>query len=870
MRRLSLSSLRFRLLILVIASVIPALGLSLYTASMERNEKEAEIRDEAMDMTKFAANNLEQLVEGTNQLLTMLSKLPAVQNYDAAACDSYLPGVKEQLPMYANIGAAKLNGDIFCSAFPMKVKRTIADRSYFQNSFQNKTLSFGEYQIGRITGRPAINVGLPVFDPNQRLKAVVFVAIYLDWMERQFSKLHIPEHTSLFVIDRKGTILYHYPDPEFWQGKDASGSEIFKTILSRGEEGTAEVRGLKNEGKIYSFAPVQGTNKGLYVCVGISPAIVYDYINRSMIISLFLLILSTIMAGAVAWFGGDYFIMRRMNALMKATNDLSEGNLGTRVDVEDQKDEIGRLGKSFNRMASALERHIDERRQTEEALRQSEEKYRTLFEESKDAVFMSTPEGRYLDINPAGLELFGISSLDEALRLDINKDIYANPEDREKFQKILHEKGFVKDYQIEMRGRDDRKLTVLSTATVVRNDKGEITAYRGIMRDITEHKRLEQQLAHSQKMEAVGQLAGGIAHDFNNILSAIVGYGYLMQTKMKPDDPLKADLEQILESAERAAEVTHSLLAFSRKQIMNPCPVNINDIIRRVEKLLSRIIGEDIEVTTTFSCGDIIITADAGQMEQVLMNLATNARDAMQHGGRLKFGTGFAELDETFVQTHGYGKPGTYALITVSDTGAGMRPETLAKIFEPFFTTKETGKGTGLGLAMVYGIVKQHGGYINVYSEPGSGTTFRIYMPAAGAEGRSPAEVPYEPLPAGGTETILVAEDDEKLRKLSEIILTKNGYKVIMAVDGEDAIEKFGQNRDVIRLAMLDMIMPRKSGKEVYDEIVKIRPAIKILFSSGYTADRIDAGNLPSENINFITKPVSPRDLLKKVREILS
>jgi PAS domain S-box-containing protein len=869
MRPFTFSSLRFRLLMLVIVSVIPALGLCLYTASVQISEKEAEIHAEAGDMTRFAANNLAQLAEGASQVLTVLSKLPAVPNYDAAACDAYLPEVKKQLPMYDNIAAATLNGDLFCSAFPMKKRGNIADRSYFQNAFQKKMLSFGEYQVGRITGKPAINAGLPVFDENQQLKAVVLVAIDLNWIAQQFPKLHLPEHASMLVIDRKGTVLYHYPNPEIWQGKDASGYEIVKTILSRGE-GITEANGLQGIRKIYSFAPVQGTDKGMYVCAGISPAVVFADVNLTLMKNLLLLILSAFLAGAVAWFGGDYFIMWRIKTLMKATNDLSEGNLGTRVDLSGQGDEIGRLGESFNKMASALQQHIEERRQTEEALRQSEEKYRTLFEESKDTIFMSTPDGRYLDINPAGLEMLGLSSREEALSLDINKDIFAETEDRKKFQKLLHEKGFVKDYQIEMKRKDGRKITVLSTTTVVRNDVGDISAYRGIMRDITEHKRLEQQLVHSQKMEAIGQLAGGIAHDFNNILSAILGYGYLMQTRMGQDDPLKADLEQILESADRAAEVTHSLLAFSRKQVMNSVPLHINDIIRRVEKLLSRIIGEDIEVTTTFSCRNIVVTADAGQIEQVLMNLATNARDAMQHGGKLTFSTGFVELDDTFVHAHGYGKPGTYALITVSDTGTGMKPETLAKIFEPFFTTKDTGKGTGLGLAMVYGIVKQHDGYINVYSEPDNGTAFRIYLPTTKAEGPCPVETACETLPADGTETILVAEDDEKLRKLSEIVLTKHGYQVILAVDGEDAIKKFGENRDIIRLVMLDMIMPRKSGKEVYDEIVKIKPAVRVIFSSGYTADRIDTDSLLSENVYFITKPVSPKDLLKKVREILA
>jgi PAS domain S-box-containing protein len=512
---------------------------------------------------------------------------------------------------------------------------------------------------------------------------------------------------------------------------------------------------------------------------------------------------------------------------------------------------------------------ITERKRAEEALRQSEEKYRALFEESKDAIFISTPEGRYLDMNPAGLEMFGYSSRDELFKIDICQEIYVNPEEREKFLNILNEKGFVKDYEVEMKRKDGTKLTVLSTTTAVRNEGGEIVAYRGIRRDITEHKRLEQQLMQAQKMEVVGQLAGGIAHDFNNILTAIIGYGHLLQMKVSDNEAQGAYIEQILEAANRAAEITDSLLAFSRKQLINSRPVNINDSIRRIEKLISRLIGEDIEVSIALDVKEIICMADPGQIEQVLLNLATNARDAMLQGGKLTISTGLMELDDAFIQAHGRRKPGTYARISVADTGIGMAQEMSEKIFEPFFTTKETGKGTGLGLAVVYGIIKQHDGFINVYSEPGKGTTFHMYLPATTSEDRVLCKPTTKTLHKGGTETILVAEDDERLRKLYEIVLTHSGYKVIMAEDGQDAIAKFIENGDRIQLAILDMIMPKKSGKEAYDEILKIRPEIKVIFASGHTADRIGKDGLIMNNINLITKPASPKDLLKMVREVL-
>ncbi|HTZ17108.1 MAG TPA: PAS domain S-box protein [Dissulfurispiraceae bacterium] len=519
--------------------------------------------------------------------------------------------------------------------------------------------------------------------------------------------------------------------------------------------------------------------------------------------------------------------------------------------------------------AVASVRDISERRSAEAALRESEEKYRTLFEESRDAIFMSTPEGKYLDINPAGVELLGYSSKEEMLSVDIDKDIYVDPADRARFKALLDSNGFVKDYEIEMKRKDGKKMTFLSTVTAVRNEAGEIIAYRGIRRDITEHKRLEQELRQAQKMEAVGQLAGGIAHDFNNILTAIMGYGSLLHMKLSSDSPLRAYIAQILESAGKAAEVTHSLLAFSRKQIMNPRAVDINEIIRRVERLLTRLIGEDIEIYTELADEPVCCMADSGQIEQVLMNLATNARDAMPSGGKLHIRTQLVKGDGALNGPAGFGKSGTYVLISVSDTGMGMTKETVEKIFEPFFTTKETGKGTGLGLAMAYGIIRQHDGYIDVNSEPGKGTTFNIYLPATSAHEDVCAWAATENPPRGGAETILVAEDDEKLRNLFKIVLSQRGYEVLLARDGEKAISMYMKNRDRIGLVIVDLVMPKKSGGEVYDEIKKINPYVKVLFCSGYTADFIGRGGIPADNINLITKPVAPNILLEKVRDIL-
>jgi two-component system NtrC family sensor kinase len=397
---------------------------------------------------------------------------------------------------------------------------------------------------------------------------------------------------------------------------------------------------------------------------------------------------------------------------------------------------------------------------------------------------------------------------------------------------------------------------------------GRIKGALAFGRDITEKSKLEEQLRQAQKIEAIGQLAGGVAHDFNNILTAIIGFGSLAKMKTNPADPTRPLIDNILASADRAAHLTRSLLAFSRKQILLPKPVDLNNIINSVVKLISRLIGEDIELSTRLAAKSLIVMADGGQIEQVLMNLATNARDAMPKGGPLTITTEERALGEDFARAHGYGKPGKYAQMTVCDSGFGMDASTLSRIFEPFYTTKELGKGTGLGLSMVYGIVKQHGGFINVYSEPEKGTTFRIYLPlVAEPEEAAPAEATV--LPPGGNETLLLAEDDQVVRTLTGNILRNFGYRVIEATDGMDALEKMIAQGKEIDLAILDAVMPKMSGMEVHDTLLTMGYRKKTLFVSGYTADFLNRKGIFEEGVQFISKPMSPFELLKKIRGIL-
>lgn len=513
---------------------------------------------------------------------------------------------------------------------------------------------------------------------------------------------------------------------------------------------------------------------------------------------------------------------------------------------------------------------ISERRKIEKTLRKNETRFRTLLRENQallngipDGLTLLSPDLKILWANSVSAGISGMKpetiigrhcyevrqgQTVPCVRCPVRTTFATGKPDQVTIR--------VNDISIELR------------SVPVMDENGKVIKVIEIGRDITEQISLQNQLLHSQKLEAVGQLAGGVAHDFNNILTAIIGFSSLIQIKIGDDPQLRRYVEQIISAAEKAAGLTQSMLAFSKKQILDPHPLDINESITAIQKLLRRLLREDIEFVTNLCPGPIMVLADRVHFELVLMNLVSNARDAMPDGGALIIGTEAASIDEEFIGTHGFGKPGEYACISISDTGIGMNQQTRDRIFDPFFSTKEPGKGTGLGLSTVYGIIKQHDGYINVYSESGHGTTFRIYLPVLDSSGQE-KETSASPYPQGGIETVLLVEDEEYVRESNRELLRNFGYEVIEAIDGEDALQKFVQHKDRIDLIVLDAIMPKKSGKEVYDTVQKIRPDVKVLFTSGYAAEIITKQGILDKKIHLIAKPIAPRDFLKKIREIL-
>jgi two-component system cell cycle sensor histidine kinase/response regulator CckA len=526
------------------------------------------------------------------------------------------------------------------------------------------------------------------------------------------------------------------------------------------------------------------------------------------------------------------------------------------------------------RLAQCNIRDVTERKQSDEKLKEEKSFIENALNTLKDVFFVFDLEGRFLRWNKTMNAVTGY--LDTEIELMKPVDFFRNDEVARVFEGIRDAYKGSSIINALLVTKDGRQIPYEFSAMCLSDVHGKPIGISGVGRDTTErkqaeeeHLKLEAQLRHAQKMEAVGTLAGGIAHDFNNILNVIIGYGSMLYDSIEAGSRSREQMNELLIAADRAANLTKRLLVFSRKNVIEEKPVNINELILGLRKMLDRIIRESIDFTLEITDRHLIVLADAGLIEQVLINLVSNAKDAMQEGGRLTISTGLEEMNDEYVTASGYGKPGKYALITVSDTGQGMDAETQKKIFEPFFTTKGIGEGTGLGLAISYGIIKQHDGYINVYSEPGQGTVFKIYLPVSEEAASPDMKLEAAVTVKGGNETVLVAEDDASIRTLLRVVLESFGYSVITAVDGEDSVVKFMENRDKIKLAILDMVMPKKSGKEAGEAIRKENSGTKILFMSGYTMDIIKTDELTEYAADFIHKPCQPRDLLIRVREVL-
>jgi two-component system, cell cycle sensor histidine kinase and response regulator CckA len=510
---------------------------------------------------------------------------------------------------------------------------------------------------------------------------------------------------------------------------------------------------------------------------------------------------------------------------------------------------------------------ITDRKRAEDALRRSEADHRELVEHAPLGIYRSTPDGRLLAVNPALVAMLGYDSSDDLLRLNVSS-VYADKAERERLKSEAARLGEA-TAEVEWRRKDGKGIVVRLHARAARSPTGKAEHFDALADDVTEERSLERQFRQAQKMEAVGRLAGGVAHDFNNALTAISGYSDLLLEDLEPDDPKRADVAEIRAAAQRAAGLTRQLLAFSRKQVLQTRVLDLNDVVRGLDKMLRRLIGEDVRLEIALSETPAVVRADAGQLEQVILNLAVNARDAMPEGGRLTIETANLEFDDAYARDHQEVSRGRYSMLAVSDTGAGMDAEVLSHLFEPFFTTKEAGKGTGLGLATVYGIVKQSGGSIWTYSEPGHGAVFKIYLPHLDEPHEAQESATAGHPAAGGRETVLLVEDDDAVREIVWRALSGRGYTVLRAPGGSAALEVAGAHPEAIDLLLTDLVMPGMTGRELASALSAERPGLRVLFMSGYTDDAVIRHGVLGAGMPYLEKPFTPEPLFRKVRAVL-
>jgi PAS domain S-box-containing protein len=516
-----------------------------------------------------------------------------------------------------------------------------------------------------------------------------------------------------------------------------------------------------------------------------------------------------------------------------------------------------------------VNRDITERKRTEEALRRSESGFRSVVEDAPYGIYRTSLTGQFLQVNPALQRMLGYESTEELLRRDLQNHIFRHAGEYQRLTEHLDSTEEIKDLEMEWKRQDGTPITVRCSGRRINDENGVPAYFEVFAEDVTEKRVLEKQLRMAQKMEAIGRLSGGIAHDFNNLLGVIIGYSGVLKKQLGPGSPLCEHALEIEKAGQRASSLTKQLLAFSRQQVLTPAVLNLNSLATDMEKMLPRLLGEDVEVSLALDPELGNVKADQSQIEQVIMNLAVNARDAMPTGGKLKIQTSNVHLDQAYTWNHPGSKVGDYVLLAVTDTGTGMDAATLTHIFEPFFTTKERGKGTGLGLATVYGVVKQSNGYIWVDSAPGRGTSFEIYLPRHVGQ-PAPGEQIIEPKEKlRGSETILLVEDAEPLRKLAQTFLEAGGFRVFSAESGENALEVAARFGGAFDLLLTDVVMPGMNGRVLAEQMLPRQPGMRVLYMSGYTDSFIAGHGVLDPETHLLHKPFTEELLIRKVREVL-
>jgi PAS domain S-box-containing protein len=862
-------SIKLRLLMLVIAAALPALLFSVFQARTTSLVERDNAEQRALQLARRIATRVDDHVNTVDALLVSLTRTVRLDEAGGAHNDSLLASLSRDLgTRFLNLSVATADGWVvgLSNAAGSRERRiSVADRSYFREAMARRGLGIGKPMIGRVSHEYSIALGRAILDRDGKPIGTVAASTLLDQLQDILIPSDLPRGAVVTLTDADGTVLARTEDAEAWIGHDISALATMRRAHGS-REGVMEMTGADSVTRLSGYATA--SRVPWQVLVGIPSDVALERVREQERTALVLGIASLAASLLLAWLLARG-ISGPVRALTADADAFAAGDLSRRTTVR-ADGELGVLAHTFDRMADALERRSDQ-------LMASEERYRSLFDTLPLPMWVVDRESlRFLAVNEAAVVRYGYTR-DELLSMTV-LDI-RSPENHQHVRDMM-----AMDRERTLRGKLARHLTRSGEELEVEISSDDFN-YGGrrarlvVANDVTERRRTEQallasqeQLRQAQKMEAVGSLAGGIAHDFNNLLTAILGYCDLALEGIPVDSTASEDVAEVRRAAQRAAELTHQLLAFSRRQVLKPCVFSLGTALEQTEKILRRLISENIALELSVCAPQAQVCADPTQVEQVILNLAVNARDAMPRGGRLHLSTGTITFDEPHDVAGASLPAGTYAMLAVSDTGTGIAPEIRDRLFEPFFTTKPRGQGTGLGLATVYGIMQQSGGGIELASVPGTGTTFILYFPVAG-EDRAPELVTsstQRDVQQRGEGTILLAEDDDAVRAIARETLERAGYRVLAAPDGSAALALAGSHDGPIDLLLTDVIMPGMNGRELAATLTRRRPGIRVLYASGYTDNMLEGQGALIPGVTLLDKPFTPADLAAKVRDVLA
>jgi signal transduction histidine kinase len=845
-----------RLFALVAVALLPAIAIQSYNEIDLRRSRQAEVQEQALGLAKLAAAEQQQVVEGIRQVLIALSELPAIKARDSRACSGYLSTLKQRFPAFLTFVIVDMKGQSICTTNGQSLN--VADRSYFTDAIRTGHFTVGIYSIGRLTGRELIPFALPFSDDDGEFAGVIVAALDLQWLANFILQMGVPRGAALAIADRAGTYLARYPNNGNFVGREMPGQRDMHSDRS----GTITTLDLNGVERIVGYSTLQADSGGLLVAVGLDKAQAFSWIQRRTWQDVLLIALGAALVLLLSCFGARRFIHQPLKQLVDVANQWRLGDYARRVHIRDKRSELSWVAEAFNTMADALAARERELYEAKERAEEAAKRITTIFESMNDCVMMIDRELRVLYLNERAQ-----AHLSEERSL-IGVDIWEafSVAEAEPDVAILLEEAMSKQQSASFH-RFCARRGVWYDINAFPSGEGLAVLFR----DITEHKQaiearrlMEEQLHQSQKMEAIGQLTGGVAHDFNNLLMVISGNLELIENAETDRDHIRELAAASRKAADRGANLTAQLLAFSRRQKLTPKPVYADRLIRDFQEVIRQAAGEGCDFRLVADDHLWPCYVDPAQLQTALLNLALNGRDAMPNGGMLEISLRNVTLGDDAVAGV---SAGCYVMISVKDTGCGMAAETLDRAFEPFFTTKEVGRGTGLGLSMVYGFVRQSGGHITIDSAVGTGTTICLYLPRSAQDPATEAAVAPVPDAPPGSGRVLLVEDDEEVLDVAMTMLTRLGYDVVYARNGVDALRmlKSGMRPDIL---FSDVVMPGGvNGIELAREAKRLDEGIKVLLASGNAADVMARHEAVGE-FPVIGKPFLRAELARFMRQL--